>query len=346
MPENFRCIQAKDMMDPDANSARTALVLIVLRVVSGASSGSDGKYSNSSYTPYNQRSKAKNPSKPYRRMYLCGDTKSTSGDCGYIIESDSSNQKMWNFNLLLRDTDFKPGMVLIVPQCHPIQDMCGDQVPIISCNGGMGLMHSPITVARVPIDNSIGPNVTKFFSYPSVSLAIDIVEPFEGKCIGRFCDGQTVKEVMGGNRGCGCYTAVRNYSKVVLAHKLSIRIRVDGNDQTLCKVSSFTSRQFSDYYLSSPLPSNVTFGMLDLTDAMFRIEEAANEVVNFVNSSGGWSVYGWYKRGEIRDASNLDLNDQMKIASGDVNFHLVYARPAQDNIWAQINQRKFNVDEL
>ena len=254
---------------------------------------------------------------------------------------------MWNFNQLLRDSDFKIGMVFVVPQCHPIQDMCGDQVPIVSCNGGMGLMYPPIEVKTIPIDVTIGANITKFFSYPRVNLTIEMVEPFEGECIGRFCDGQTVKEVVGANKGCGCYVAVRSFSKVVLAHKLSISLPVEGDvDQTLCKVSSFTSRQFSDLYLSSPLPSNVTFGMLDMTDAMFQIEDAAKDVANFVNSRGGWSVYGWYKRGEIKDASNIDLNDQMRVASGDIHFHLTFARPAEDQNSAQINARKFDVNDI
>ena len=93
VPPNLRCIEAINMMNPDADSSRTAVVLMVLRVLSGASSGSDGKYSLGSFTPYNQRSKTKNTAKPYRRMYLCADLNSASGDCVYIIESDSINQK-------------------------------------------------------------------------------------------------------------------------------------------------------------------------------------------------------------------------------------------------------------
>ena len=106
VPHNLRCIEAINMMNSDADSSRTAVVLVVLRVLSGASGGSDGKYSLGSFTPYNHRNKTKNAAKPYRRMYLCADLNSASGDCVYIIESDSINKKMWNFNQLLRDSDF------------------------------------------------------------------------------------------------------------------------------------------------------------------------------------------------------------------------------------------------
>ena len=83
-----------------------------------------------------------------------------------------------------------------------------------------------------------------------------------------------------------------------------------------------------------------------MTDTMLEIEETAKDVAKFVNTRGGCSLYGWYKRGEIKNASNIDLNDQMRVASGAINFHLVYPRSAQNQNQAQINIRMYSVEEM
>ena len=273
-------------------------------------------------------------------MYLCADLNS-KGDCVYVIESDSLNHCMWSYNIGLRDTHFKVGMVLGVPDPDEITDMCGDQVPIIQCNGGMALMYPPVSTATVPIEAGVGSS-TRWFHYPSVRMTIRKLYAFDGSCIGKFCDGQTVKDIHGTNKGCGCYVQTRGYSKIVLVHDVTIEI---GEGESIV-INGFASRQFSDFYLSTHLSQCIQFCQLDGTPALRGIRAAARNVVNYVNVRGGWSVHGWYKRGEIKDASNLDVNETSKIASGEINFHLSLVQPRVEPQQAAHDELKFDTDSI
>ena len=49
---------------------------------------------------------------------------------------------------------------------------------------------------------------------------------------------------------------------------------------------------------------------------------------------------------EIRDASNIDLNNQMNVASEHINFYLIYARPAQEQQQDALDQRKYRAESM
>jgi len=57
------------------------------------------------------------------------------------------------------------------------------------------------------------------------------------------------------------------------------------------------------------------------------------EIIELVNAGGGWTLYGWSKRGQINDLSNEDdKNSSKKVESAEVTHHVVKIFPTEKNI--------------
>ena len=52
------------------------------------------------------------------------------------------------------------------------------------------------------------------------------------------------------------------------------------------------------------------------------------DIVNFVNTNGGWKLVGWAKKGELADAAN----ESETVENNEVTFHLTYVFPQNQNI--------------
>eukprot|EP00957_Ditylum_brightwellii_P047517 3608547-Ditylum_brightwellii.AAC.1 len=53
-----------------------------------------------------------------------------------------------------------------------------------------------------------------------------------------------------------------------------------------------------------------------MTDRYFELLDHINQVVQFINQNGGWTVVGWYKRGVI---NNRGLVSSSGTASENIN---------------------------
>ena len=54
--------------------------------------------------------------------------------------------------------------------------------------------------------------------------------------------------------------------------------------------------------------SQVRQTSLDLNDLYFKLEDAATGDIYLINNNGGFTVTGWYKRGEVTDRTILHQN--------------------------------------
>ena len=94
----------------------------------------------------------------------------------------------------------------------------------------------------------------------------------------------------------------------------------------------------------------------------WELESAIDDVVEFVNDNGGWTVVGWYKRGSIKGRSLIESsmsnnssnsNEDATAGSGHLNFHVVELTPTIQQLLdrntllgAELNELKFDVSRL
>ena len=68
-------------------------------------------------------------------------------------------------------------------------------------------------------------------------------------------------------------------------------------------------------------------------DAYENIVDAFDKIVDLVNSEGGWTVYGWGKRGLINDVSLLgnDIKEpgNNKVLSQEISTRVVHLHPSR-----------------
>eukprot|EP00957_Ditylum_brightwellii_P121807 9288914-Ditylum_brightwellii.AAC.1 len=75
---------------------------------------------------------------------------------------------------------------------------------------------------------------------------------------------------------------------------------------------------------------------LRMTDKYFELLDHINQVVQFINENGGWTVVGWYKQcvinnhalvgnnGSATGNSNNNSNgDEVHVDNGEINHHVV-----------------------
>ena len=63
-----------------------------------------------------------------------------------------------------------------------------------------------------------------------------------------------------------------------------------------------------------------------------------------VNNGSGWTVQGWYRRGEVADTTVSTKKESLKIASGDIKYHITTLVPT--NLFAVNPSQKYNVRNI
>ena len=98
-------------------------------------------------------------------------------------------------------------------------------------------------------------------------------------------------------------------------------------------MSKFRSLKILETFIKGNLSVDIRASRLQSgNDAYDNIVDACDEIVDLVNSEGGWTVYGWVKRGLINDVSLLD-NDikdpgDNKVLSQEISTHVVHLHPS------------------
>ena len=111
------------------------------------------------------------------------------------------------------------------------------------------------------------------------------------------------------------------HSGIALVH----RIRVNCGDGEILTMDEFSSIKFSLLYLSEYFPNSAKRIDFDASEHLEALYGCIDNVIDFYNSNGGFTIIGWYKRGEINDSSNEEKN--LKITSSSVGQHIISIYP-------------------
>lgn len=60
------------------------------------------------------------------------------------------------------------------------------------------------------------------------------------------------------------------------------------------------------------------------------MQDCIDNVIEYINGNGGFTVVGWYKRGGINDFSNDDSENQVE--SSEIGYHVVSIYPTNKAI--------------
>ena len=321
--------------DPSRIPRMTYCDLMILRIISNSSQTNLGPA-----RVYNARDRNRNTTeKNYSRMILCKVFNETEGHkLVYVLESKTTNYKLWSANPTWRDDGtISIGTIIRLMSPNPIQTLMANDIPMIETRSPVHVMYLPNHMPEVNIQENIGANTSRAFSMNGVMINIHSTFCENTKCSGLFCDRQRTNEIKERNQACGCYSMGRR-SSLVLDHSLTLSKFNQGQNWTQ-HFPSFSSVKFQELFLSGPISNSVRASDLDISaEEYHKLIDRIENITQLINSNGGFTTLGWYKRGTINDQvilggssnnSKIQGNDQgdNKIENGPVNYHLCVVYP-------------------
>jgi hypothetical protein len=276
----------------------------------------------------------------------------------YVMEARNANTCLWERNVELRDNGtITIGTIVRVLAPLPIKKLMSGDLPMLETPYPVVVMLYPSRgLPPVVINPEIQGNNHLAFSLEACHLRINRTSPEETTCGGLFCDKQRISD-WNGQMGCGCYSMNHRRSNLALVH--SIHIQYGNAPAESIAMSNFSSWSFSKLYLTNPISPSTKVRHLRMTDAYFQLLDDIQEVVTYINTKGGFTVSGWYKRGLINDKTLVEgatptnnnnvNNENAQVESGEINYHIVSIQPTnraflntRTDLAQDLRARKFN----
>ena len=207
-------------------------------------------------------------------------------------------------------------------------------------------MKCPSYQPTVPINYRLEENITRSFVFNDAAVELKAVFPEESKCSGVFCDRQNCVANNKSSKACGCYSNQNRLSSLVLCYDLLLRYGTDRGKEM--NIENFTSLKFSKLFLDHDLPLSLTCNRLDNTEESFNLEDSIDSVLQYINETGGFTVVGWYKRGEIVDVSKDSKNQEDRVLASEITYHAVAFKPTYPILLNEdiLRERRYRVSQL
>jgi hypothetical protein len=306
-----------------------------------------GREENSSTFSYYKRSKQQKSSGcSYNRILFfrfCSEKTTDQADRIFCVVL-SSRTNMFFFHRFpnARDNGIcSIGSFIAIVNPDPIEDYMSG-IPMITSNEQSILVSPPIAQMPVPMRDDLGANESKGFAITNSRISVGRTVFLDTLCSGKFCDRQNLENTIGNGRSCGCYSLKSGRNKIVSVHSLCF---TDGNGE-MKMMTKFSSLKFMEMFSKGNISKDFRASKLQFGNVVYRdIIGALKDIINLVNNDGGWTVYGWGKRGVINDHSMLGNettnNDQVdhKVLSQEVTTHVVHIRPTRSDFLDQSTSR-------
>lgn len=329
--EDVEAVTIDSLMDPSINATHIEFKLCLVVCLSMKhKSMSSSSFSVSGITAGNKRQKLPNSSGVgWDRMFVFGDLLNP-GHCAVVMFSvRSGNVEAKNWTKLTAEEPMV-GQVFAILEPSPTSDKKKlGPLPIISSSHQIiPLLNSK---SNRPINHVLKPYIPKTIQagnqrYFVVHGVTDISMPLfcltdEYTCPGRQCDkSQTLYK----EQVCGCCYQHRSGCHFVGEFTLVFSNPFPKNvhDSDTVQVSKFRSSRTTDVFFKD------IKAFCDEYQPKMHQKALRNKIktmVTHVNDNGGWTLAGWFRKGEVID--NLGGKEEEKVISTTVQLHLSYVCP-------------------
>lgn len=178
-----------------------------------------------------------------------------------------------------------------------------------------------------------------------MKLEINSIDIHKSQCAGQFCDRQGIGKATQAVHSCGCYALPIRISNVCIGFNFEVNDGVS----TLFEMQDFTSLRFLSLFLrndGSVLPhlhQNVRDTIDE--DTFDDLYDAVIDCNTFINQHGGYTIFGWMKRGEVND---LQDSEGANVLAEEINYHVVSMIPTRLGLRKQASylRHRFSVSQL
>ena len=323
IPTNFNVITIQELVNLKRVQRTTMLFGLLLKIKPAKKAQVNGRMVYSSNqnvfksNKFNIKGGGTTIPTPYRRMYHFYDISGDNGSIFYILEYNDNNTSyncnLWDRNVDSRDDGtLSPGCIV----CFKTPRTNGNigEVPVVVINNCATICKYPRQYCPVPIKRDNTNNVPRAFVLNGARLDLFNLFPRKTNCRGLMCDKQNFEQ-----QNCGCIVCT-NHKLSHLA--LTYEMEVLQGDNSLFE-TAFTSTKFSRIFFDDYFPSNLEW--LQLEGKLNSNFERLKDIVEYYNENGGFTVIGWYRKGEIQD-------DGTTTTSSEINFHVIKIIPTNPEV--------------
>ena len=282
----------------------------------------------------------------------------------YIMEDQMNHRNMWDFSTNIRDGgNISVGTTIRLHHVKPIDKMMADDCPSLVTTRPVVVMRDPLSLNEVKVNYQVSAGVPSAFVLNNCQLEILDSEAVETGCGGLFCDKQRIREVMQYGQGCCCFRFSQRRPNMEVVHTLVIK---HASLTEPLYIEEFSSTRFSLLFQTGILSCEITKESLDMTDHFDSMEEKIESGVDHINDHGGFTVIGWYKRGQVQDRTVLIQNENeqssryaasnnppVQVDNSTIKFHPCVIRPTKKEFfkkgtreYEELKKNKFNVNTL
>ena len=255
--------------------------------------------------------------KAYDRLVTFADV-STSGVCfGYVFPTKARSTLFFQYGA---KQGYGVGTPFLIKEIYHTVTKLGSQphsMPLMENGSGRAIPLKGTMIRHVPsseLKASDNMNATTYFCYHRVkNLKLTGLEMVRPGCNGVLCDRQ-VEPTASQYWKCGCFDA--NGKTVAWVMRMNVRVPSQPKPTT---VMHFRSLRTTELFVQQSTLKYWQHSSLKMQD---RWRQSVQEVVEYVNNHGGWTMIGWVRTGAKYDDS--DPKAKEPVASTDPKPHMTY----------------------
>ena len=145
-----------------------------------------------------------------------------------------------------------------------------------------------------------------------------------------------METLMDKNVGCGCiHTGIDKYARV---GQLTVGLTVPEsfNEKKYVEIHDFRSLRLTELFVHDHKEFQ-KIGIEEMGDKHVGNNKKIKAMVEYVNQNEGWTIIGWYRRGQTKDASNETVTTEAM----ETSLHIVLLVPSKVSI-RDLKDENFN----
>lgn len=265
---------------------------------------------------------------PYDRLMICGDL-TDGGNCFAMIWPDAEEGRKRCFNI---SGGISLGNIIYIGEPKKQDSTLGSSMPIVkSVWRVIPIMFNATTEisavlpqVRLVIPKESGEH--RYFVYHNLKVEIfGFRLAYEDvSCAGRFCDRAFPRIA---NVHCGCFQPSASLNPTVGEFNVNVvfpdRTTYEGDNETT--IQDFRSLRTTELFFENleDFASQENL-IIEQRTAQMRAKIAGMNA--YINENGGWTVVGWFRRGDVTDASTEDA----KVEAESVTLHISTLIPSKN----------------
>lgn len=263
----------------------------------------------------------------YDRLLICGDV-ADKGNCFALLYQSSDHSRKMLYNI---SGGIGVGNIIYIGEPKKQDSTLGASLPIVISTWKVIPIVLPPTskiesvLPKVPFAVPKDSGEHRYFVYHE-----QVIDLFgfrlvyeDVSCSGRFCDRANVRVT---NVYCGCWQTGTSLNAVVGEYKVTLKIptgAIDGLGDDETTIQDVRSLRTTEVFFDN-LEDFATLENSEIERRTIEMREKIKAMTNYINAHGGWTVVGWFRKGDVVDASN----EEAKVMADSVTLHISVLIPS------------------